>query len=51
MLHSRLTEKDAIFFSIITENIFALQLLLVPNVMLSLFLYIRPLKTIVKIYK
>ena len=45
LLHSRLTEKDAIFFSIITENIFAVQLLPVPKVVLSLPLCILPLQT------
>lgn len=45
MLHSRLTEKDAIFFSIVTEKIFAVELLPVPKVVMSLSLYILPLQT------
>lgn len=45
MLHSRLTEKDTIFFSVITENIFAVQLLPIPKVIMSLPLCILPLQT------
>lgn len=45
MLHSILTEKDAIFFSIITEKTFAVQLLPVPKVVMSLSLCILPLQT------
>lgn len=45
VLRSRLTEKDAIFFSIITETIFAVQLLPIPVVITSLPLCIPPLQT------
>jgi len=44
-LCSRLTEKDAIFFSIITENIFAVQLLPILKVVMSLSPCILPLQT------
>lgn len=40
VLHSRLTEKDAIFFSIITENLFAVQLLPMSKIIMCLPLWI-----------
>lgn len=41
MLHSRLTEKGChLFFRIITENIFAAELLPAPNIMMSVWPYL-----------